>query len=237
MYPMRMIPVEKDYLWGGNRLRRYGGRGRKIAEIWALSCHEAGESRVANGVLAGMSLKKLLEGCPGWVGRENPAPDRFPVLVKLIDAREPLSVQVHPAEETAAYGEQGKAEMWYILEAEPGAFIYCGLRRTLTAGELTAHAEAGTITGDLNRVSVHPGEHYYIAPGTIHALGAGVLLAEIQQNSDTTLRLYDYGRRDADGNPRPLQTERAAEAARKTAGFPETADSAFRLSFPGFCLE
>ncbi len=237
MYPMKMIPVEKEALWGGDKLCRYGGTRQRIAECWVLSCHETGPSRVANGLFRGEKLKEVLTRHPEWIGTENPCPGKCPVLIKLIDAGKPLSVQVHPSDETAAAGEQGKAEMWYILDAAPGAFIYYGLKKTLTVAELKAHAGSGMICRDLNRVTVQSGDHYFIAPGTIHALGGGVLLAEVQQNSDTTFRLYDYGRRDAAGKLRPLHVERAAGVACRNGGWPDTADTAFQLDFAGFCLQ
>jgi len=178
IYPLFLRSEARDYIWGGYRLgERYRKGGGRIAESWEL----CGESIVENGVYAGRKLSELL-------GAD------FPLLVKFMDAREKLSVQVHPSDENALAGERGKEELWYIVEAEEGSSLCCGLRRDISPHELRAAADDGSIEELLHHIPVKAGESIYIAPGTIHALGAGILAAEFQQNSDTTFRLYDYGR-------------------------------------------
>ncbi len=193
------------------------------AEIWALSCHEAGLSCIENGSFCGKTLREALALHPEWLGEKNRTPGECPVLIKLLDAEKPLSVQVHPSDETAhgGKGERGKTEMWHILRAEPGAAIYYGLQRPLSEAELIRHAQEGTIEQDLRRIPVHPGETYAVPPGTIHALGAGIVAAEVQQSSDTTFRVYDYDRRDEQGNRRPLQLARAVQTVNFTPDWPE----------------
>lgn len=195
-YPLFLRPVTRDYIWGGTKLsERYGRGSGAIAESWELwdGC------RIENGSLAGKTFAEVLGG-------------EFPLLVKLLDAREKLSVQVHPSDGNARAGERGKEELWYILEAEEGAFLYCGLQRELSEEELCAAAMDGSIEQLLCKVPVSAGDCIHIAPGTIHALGAGILTAEFQQNSDTTFRLYDYGR------GRELHLERGCAVAERRAG-------------------
>ena len=134
-----------------------------------------------------------------------------PLLIKLIDAQKDLSVQVHPSAPAAKKGEQGKTEMWYVVDCRPESTLFLGFSRAVTPDELRRRAKDGTICEVLNRVAVHPGDVFFVRPGTVHAIGAGILVAEIQQNSDTTFRVYDYNRLGADGKPRKLHLERAAE--------------------------
>ena len=166
-----------------------------------------------SGPLAGMTPDRLaaLDRDAFWGTRCAGMRD-FPLLVKLIDARRDLSIQVHPSDETALRdrGEAGKAEMWYIVDCDEGAAIYCGFAERVAPEELRRRAEDGTICQVLNRVPVKKGDTFFILPGTIHAICAGILIAEIQQNSNTTVRVYDYQRRGADGQLRPLHLERAA---------------------------
>lgn len=214
--PQRMHPCYKEYLWGGTRLKKEFGKTdapEVTAESWELAAHPDGCSVVAEGPLAGMTLTDLGRlDCKGFWG-ENCSGDSFPILVKLIDAKKDLSIQVHPSDETAnpAMGEQGKAEMWYIVDCEPQAYIYFGLLDRIKKEEMLRRARDGTICEVLNRVSVQKGDVFYILPGTIHAIGAGCLIAEIQQNSNTTFRVYDYQRKDSNGLPRQLHLERASE--------------------------
>ncbi len=216
MYPMKLLPVYKDYIWGGNTMKalyRKQNDLRVTAESWELSCHPDGESRIANGVYAGRSLSEVLAERPEYVSDQFHAQDRFPILIKLIDAAQDLSVQVHPSDENAdpARGEQGKAELWYVVQCEPAAYIYYGLNQEVSRERLIRRAEDGSICKILNKVPVHPGDVFFIRPGTIHALGKGVIAAEIQQNSNTTFRVFDYCRKDAAGQTRPLHLQRAAE--------------------------
>lgn len=216
--PLRLEPCLRSYLWGGTRLREeYNKTGDGvIAESWELSVRGDGMSRIASGEHSGEPLEKLLRSdFAGMAGTRCPE-ETFPLLIKLIDARRDLSVQVHPSDAVARRenGEQGKTEMWYVVDCEPGSTLYLGFSRAVTPEELTERARNGTICEVLNRVRVHPGDVFFVTPGTIHAIGAGILVAEIQQNSDTTFRVYDYNRVGADGKPRQLHLRRAAEVLR-----------------------
>lgn len=213
--PLRLAPCLRSYLWGGTRLRKeYNKIGDGvIAESWELSVRRDGMTHIAAGEHAGEPLDTLLcSDFTGMAGSRCPA-GTFPLLIKLIDARQDLSVQVHPSDATARRedGEQGKTEMWYVVDCEPDSALYLGFSRAVTPEELTERAQNGTICEVLNRVHVHPGDVFFVTPGTIHAIGAGILIAEIQQNSNTTFRVYDYHRIGADGKPRPLHLRRAAE--------------------------
>lgn len=195
-------PVCKDYLWGGTTLRdRYGkGPGQSIvAESWELSTHPAGLTTIAG---SGQPLREAL-------GAD------LPILVKLIDAQKPLSVQVHPDDAYAARtaGERGKTELWHVLDAGPDAYLYLGLKRPVTRAELERAIGDNTVEQLLNRVAVHAGESHYIPAGMLHAIGPGCLIYEVQESSNLTYRVYDYGRRDANGNPRPLHIADALAVA------------------------
>ena len=216
--PLRLEPCLRSCLWGGTRLREeYNKTGDGvIAESWELSVRGDGMSRIASGAHAGEPLEALLRSDPAdMAGTRCPA-GTFPLLIKLIDARRDLSVQVHPSDAAARRenGEQGKTEMWYVIDCEPDSTLYLGFSRAVTPEELVKRAQDGTICEILNRVRVHPGDVFFVTPGTIHAIGAGILVAEIQQNSDTTFRVYDYHRLGADGKPRQLHLRRAAEVLR-----------------------
>ena len=188
----KLKPVLKSHIWGGKKLAEsYGKTGAGIiSESWELSCHPSGLSIIENGEYAGKTLRSVISGA------------NFPVLIKLIDSAEDLSIQVHPG------GEAGKAELWHILECAPGAFIYYGFNKELTKNELLYHINNNSLTGILNKIYVNPGDVFFVAPGTVHAIGRGITLAEIQQNSDITYRVYDYGR------PRELHVEKALEVMR-----------------------
>ncbi len=216
MYPMKMIPAYKDYLWGGERLAAQYGKSTKIrpvAESWEISCHPDGKSLVKNGEYAGRSLDAVLKAHPEMLGRACASGVPFPVLIKLIDAEESTSLQVHPADEYAkkAEGQPGKNEMWYILDAKPGTSLLIGLKRPIFRAELRERIEEGTVLELVNSVSVKPGDCFLIPAGMLHAIGAGALIAEIQQSSNVTYRVYDYGRRDACGNPRTLHIDKAVD--------------------------
>ena len=214
-FPVKLSPAYKDYLWGGERLRTVFSKKTDLsplAESWELSLHPDGESRVASGPHAGRALSEYLSALGEEVlGTAAARFDRFPILIKLIDAKKDLSVQVHPDDAYALSheGEYGKTEMWYILDAEEGAALYYGFRRPVTREEYERAIAEERLTELLLRVPVKRGDCFFIEAGTVHAIGAGILLAEIQENSNTTYRVYDYGRRDKDGNLRPLHTERA----------------------------
>ena len=201
--PLKLHPAYKEYLWGGHRLRAAYHKEDApeiTAESWELAQRPEGVSVVEGGTLAGRTLDDLaaLDREAFW-GKNCADMREFPLLAKLIDARKDLSIQVHPSDETALRdrGEAGKAEMWYIVDCDENAGIYFGFAREITAEEFRRRAEDGTICEVLNRVPVKKGDAFFILPGTIHAICAGILVAEIQQNSDTTFRVYDYRRRGA----------------------------------------
>ena len=217
MYPLLLTPPVKDYIWGGTRLKtEFGYPTDKdiAAEAWVLACHKDGASVVENGELAGRTLPEVLAL---WgdeaIGEKAAAFPYFPLLIKLIDAHDRLSVQVHPDNEYAlrVEGEFGKTEMWYVVDCEPGAQLIYGFNRTLTKEELRAQIEADTLPEVCNFVPVKKGDVFFIQAGTLHAIGKGILIAEVQQNSNTTYRVSDYGRLGADGKPRPLHVDKAVD--------------------------
>lgn len=226
-YPMEMAPAFKDYIWGGTALAvRYGKASPydRTAESWELSCHPAGPSKIANGVYAGMSLPELTEKFgEAAVGAHAARFPMFPVLIKLIDANGNLSIQVHPDDAYALSHEHeyGKTEMWYIVDAAPGAFIYYGFSRAVTQEEFARRIAENSLTEVLRKVPVQKGESYLIPSGTLHAIGKGCLIAEIQQNSNLTYRVYDYGRLGADGKPRELHVEKAKAVTRLCPADPQ----------------
>lgn len=215
-YPMKLSPCYKHYLWGGRSLNRlYNKKSTDpiTAESWELCCHRDGKSVIANGLYTGWPLAEIVNYRPVELLGARHRGGEFPILVKLIDAEKDLSIQVHPSDLTAhaELGEQGKAEMWYVLEARPNSYIYYGFKQRMSYESFIRNAQNGTICNYLNRVEVKRGDVFYILPGTIHAICSGIVIAEIQQNSNTTFRVYDYQRRDAQGNMRQLHLERAAE--------------------------
>ena len=224
----KLSPAFKDYLWGGTKLRDVYGKNcdyDKVAESWELSTHAAGQSVIAEGEYAGLTLNEYIEKCgKGILGTNCARFSDFPVLIKFIDAKEPLSVQVHPSDEYAlrVEGEYGKTEMWYVVASDPGASLYFGVNKELTKEEFRQHIEDNTLTDVLYKADVKPGDVFFIESGTIHAIGAGILICEIQQNSNTTYRVYDYGRRGADGKLRELHVEKAIDVSTLTPS--DTAD-------------
>jgi len=239
--PLKMAPAYQEYLWGGRRLKHeFGKTGAPdvTAESWELSSHPDGESRAAGGKYAGRTISELGRlDHDGFWGSACRAKD-FPLLVKLIDAEKDLSIQVHPSDETARAerGEQGKAEMWYIVDCRLQAYIYYGFSQNVTRREFLERARDGSICQVLNRVPVSRGDVFYILPGTIHAIGAGIVIAEIQQNSNTTFRVYDYQRLGADGAPRSLHLERAAEVLEYEPVIPRECRANSGASFPEFTM-
>ena len=203
---VKLKPCVKSYLWGGNYFKPYiEGNFDVISELWVLSVRGENSSLLSNGQRLDEVITK---DDIGPAGKRFPY---FPLLIKLIDAKDNLSVQVHPSDEYALKHENsfGKSEMWHILFADEGAGLYVGFKKDYAKEEIEKHLRDGTILDTLNFFKVKPGETYVIDPGTIHAIGAGVRLIEIQQNSDLTYRLYDYLRKDKDGNCRPLHIEKA----------------------------
>ena len=216
MRPFYLKAPIKDYIWGGERLRTLFGKEsdkERLAESWELSCHPDGESVIEGGEFDGMKLSELIRLHPEAVGNKFRSTDSFPVLVKLIDAKNDLSVQVHPDDEYARKYENdnGKTEMWYIIDAAPDSELIYGFREKLTKEEFRRAVEDNTLMDKVNRVPVKQGDVFFIEPGTLHAIGKGILIAEIQQSSNVTYRVYDYGRLGADGKPRELHIEKAIE--------------------------
>ena len=206
----------KDYLWGGNRLREEYGKksdADKIAESWELSCHKDGESVIANGKDEGKTLTQYIAENKSALGTNCDRFEYFPILIKLIDAKDNLSVQVHPNNDYAmrVEGEYGKTEMWYIVDCNDDAKLIYGFEKEISREEFAKRIEENTLLEVTNNVPVHKGDVFFIEAGTLHAIGSGILIAEIQQNSNTTYRVYDYGRVGADGKPRQLHVEKAVE--------------------------
>lgn len=212
---LKLKPALKDYLWGGTKLKTdfgFESDMEKVAEGWMLSCHKDGENTVENGEYKGKTLSEVIELCGREIlGSNGLKFDFFPILIKLIDAKNDLSVQVHPDNEYAmrVEGEYGKTECWYILDCEENAELIYGFNREISSEEFRKRIEDNTFLEVVNKVKVHKGDMFFIEAGTLHAIGSGILLAEIQQNSNTTYRVYDYQRRDKDGNLRPLHIDKA----------------------------
>ncbi|MEI6971530.1 MAG: type I phosphomannose isomerase catalytic subunit [bacterium] len=212
-YPLLFRPAYKDYIWGGDRLSRKYGRvihSGVCAESWEISDRPEGMSVVANGPLAGRSLASLVKDFGSGLIGGSCGSDRFPLLMKIIDAREQLSVQIHPADENAgAVNGEAKTEMWYVLDAEAGAVVLAGLKKTVSKRIFTAAAGSRKMAPLLRRVKVRAGDAILVPGGTVHAIGEGLLIFEVQQNSNTTFRLYDWDRTGPDGKQRPLHISEA----------------------------
>lgn len=215
--PFLLKPVGKDYLWGGNRLNEDFAKDiamQPLAETWECSTHVDGPSVVNSGVFEGRLLSDVLKEYPEFLGSHPRTRGELPILIKLIDAKQDLSVQVHPDDEYAAVREnssQGKSEMWYVLDAEPGAKLVYGFHHDMDADRLRRSLEDGTVERYLQKVPVQKDDVFFVQAGTVHAIGAGVLIAEIQQSSNLTYRLYDYDRVDTEGKKRELHVEKALD--------------------------
>ncbi len=221
MYILKLNPVFKNYLWGGTKLRdEYGFKSNldKLAEGWMLSCHKDGENTVLNGEFEGKTLTEVVKTYPEYLGKNGNQFEYFPILIKLIDAKNDLSVQVHPDNEYAmrVENEYGKTECWYILDCDEDAELIYGFNRTISSDEFKERIADNTFLETVNKVKVKKGDLFFIEAGTLHAIGKGILLAEIQQNSNTTYRVYDYGRLGTDGKPRELHVEKAIDVTNCT---------------------
>ena len=216
--PFLLIPDSKDYLWGGSRLNddfKLNLKSDPLAEAWVCSTHPDGASKLSDG----SELGDVLRQNPEYLGthplQTTGGKPELPILIKLIDAKRDLSVQVHPNDEYALRVEHqlGKTEMWYVLDAKPGAELTYGFNQDMDPERIRCALENGSIEHYLNHVSVHKDDLFYIESGTVHAIGAGCLIAEIQESSNVTYRLYDYDRVGKDGKKRPLHIEKALEVA------------------------
>lgn len=218
---LKLRPSYKDYLWGGHRLvEKYNKEfdGDVLAESWELSCHPDGPSYIANGSYAGKTLQEYidLEG-KKVLGSNCQKFEEFPILAKFIDAKDNLSIQVHPDNEYALKneGQYGKTEMWYIMDCEEGAFLYYGFKKEVSKEEFEERIKTDTLLEVLNAVPVQKGDVLFIEAGTIHAIGKGIVIAEIQQNSNVTYRVYDFGRVGKDGKKRELHIDKAVEVTNR----------------------
>ena len=218
---MKFEPLLTPFVWGGQKIAPYKGiisQDTNIGESWELSGVEGLVSVVANGPLAGKTITELVKMYKGQLVGEHVyanTGDEFPLLFKFIDAHRDLSIQVHPNDALAAQlhpGSRGKTEMWYVIAAEPGAKLYSGLTKTITPEQLATMAADGTITDVLACHDVKPGDVFFLPAGRIHAICSGCFIAEIQQTSDLTYRIYDYGRMGLDGKPRQLHIPQAQQA-------------------------
>ena len=222
LYTLKFSPYFRTMVWGGERILPYKGvpgNLPKIGESWEISGYRDHLTLVDNGFLRGKSVLQLCaaykDALLGWHVYQEVGDD-FPLLIKFIDAHSDLSIQVHPDDDMArrVHGPsfRGKTEMWYVIQADPGAALYCGLSREITPEEYSRRVADGNITEVLARYEVHPGDVFFLPPGRIHAICSGCMLAEIQQTSDLTYRIWDYGRLGLDGKPRQLHTDLAREA-------------------------
>jgi len=221
LYPIKFSPLFKDKIWGGQKIRTHFGLDFKplpnCGEAWLLSGIQGNESVVSNGFLKGNDLNELME-----VYMEELLGDKvfetygedFPLLIKILDSNDWLSIQVHPDDTLAAerHDGSGKTEMWYVIDAEPEAELISGFRRSLSREEYLDKFNTGKLTTVLNYEKAAPGDVFFVPAGRVHALGPGLLIAEIQQSSDHTYRIYDYDRKDTSGNPRELHTDLALDA-------------------------
>lgn len=220
MYPLKFQPILKSILWGGEKIIPYKQLTsdlKQVGESWELSGVKGNESVVANGEYTGKTLPQLIaEQGEQLLGKANYARfgGEFPLLIKFIDAQQDLSIQVHPDDKLAweRHQSKGKTEMWYVVDADPGARLRSGFAKQVTPAQYEASVEDNTITDILKEYEIHAGDLFFLPAGRIHSIGAGSFIAEIQQTSDITYRIYDFNRRDAKGNTRELHTEQAKGA-------------------------
>jgi mannose-6-phosphate isomerase len=218
MYPLKSAPVFKSRIWGGQTLRELFGKelpaGEKIGESWEIADLPEGRSTIGNGPLEGQTLGSAVRQYAEAIAGVRGFPEPFPLLIKFLDAQQVLSVQVHPDAETCRRMGKGdmKTECWYIVQAKPGAVIYKGLKKPVTRDQFAKAIREGTTADLLAAVPVSVGECHFIPAGTAHAIGAGLLIAEVQTTSDTTYRVFDWNRVDGSGKPRQLHIEEALES-------------------------
>lgn len=218
--PLLLKPSGKDYLWGGQRLNDEFEKGidlSPLAETWECSTHPDGPSFVVNGEFEGMQLAEVLKLHPEYLGEKHIGLDELPILIKFIDAKSDLSVQVHPTDEYAndqEHGQLGKTEMWYVLDATKDAKLIYGFKHDCNEAQVRRAIDNGTLVQHLQQVPVQKNDLFFIEAGTVHAIGAGALVAEIQENSNLTYRLYDYDRVGKDGKKRELHVDKAMKVAK-----------------------
>jgi len=218
LYPLLFEPVYKDYLWGGDKIIRTFNRDEPegvYAESWEVSDRKDGMSIVRNGFLQGKPLHEVVDTYGKQILGTNVKGDVFPLLIKLIDSKQRLSVQVHPNDDTAAqFGGEAKTEMWYVLDAEPGAGVFAGIQPGVDEAGFHRAMEDKRFKDILTRIPVQRGDAIFIPGGLVHAIDAGCLLLEVQQNSNTTYRIYDWDRVGSDGKPSPLHIKEELEVIR-----------------------
>lgn len=219
LYPFKLSHVTKSPIWGGTRLLTDWGKqsdAETVGESWELTVRKQEKSVILNGVYAGRTLESVIEECGGNIIAPDFTGSEFPLLMKLIDARDTLSVQVHPDNDYAerVENDRGKTEMWYIVEADEGASLICGLQDGATSEDFAVAVRENDPERVLKFCPVKAGETYFIPAGMAHAIGKGILIAEIQQNCDLTYRVYDYNRRQPDGSLRELHVEKALDVVR-----------------------
>lgn len=219
-YPLQFEPILKERIWGGAKLRTEFNKpivSNTTGESWELSAVEGDVSVISNGEFKGKTIKELIDACPisilGSLVCKRFGTD-FPLLFKFLDAKQDLSIQVHPNDTLAKirHNSLGKTEMWYVMQADVGAEIIVGFKEGSSQEEYLSHLESNKLTELLNKITVKEGDVFFLETGTVHAIGAGLLIAEIQQTSDVTYRLYDFDRRDVNGNKRELHVDLALEA-------------------------
>lgn len=242
MEPMLLKPVGKDNLWGGNRLNTEFHKNipiKPLAETWECSAHPAGPSTVVNGEYGGRTLKDVLETHPDYLGERVDKTYGLPVMVKFIDAEKDLSVQVHPGDEFARIHENdfGKSEMWYVVDADKKAALVHGFAHDVNVNMLRASVADGDLDKHLNKIHVNKGDVFYTPAGTIHGIGAGCLIAEIQENSNVTYRVYDYDRIDKNGKKRELHFDKAIQVLNMQAVKPYKQRARLMHYYPGCSRE
>ena len=238
---LRLQPAGMDYLWGGTRLRdEYGKKIQMtpLAETWECSVHPDGPSVVVNGEYRGKELRDVLKEHPEWMGTKV-QDGEFPILAKFIDAKQDLSVQVHPDDDYAREHENqnGKTEMWYVIDADEGAQLIYGFKHKVTEEILRNAVKNGILDKHLQKVEVHKGDLFYVPAGTVHGIGAGILVAEIQESSNVTYRVYDYDRVDKNGKKRELHFDKAVQVMNMEAAPDVKQKSRIVKHYPGCSRE
>jgi len=243
MYPIIFTPDYKERVWGGQKLKTVLGKEipyKHTGESWEIACHENGQSVVKNGKYKGLTMEQLLEKQgESIIGKLFVKGDKFPLLIKFIDAKDKLSVQVHPEDDYAfknENGELGKSEAWYILQANEGSKLVAGIKDGVTKELFKEKLATNQLEEILNEVEVKAGDVLDIPAGLLHAIGDGILLAEIQQNSDTTYRVYDWGRVGLDGNPRELHVQKSIDVIDFDQKHSKELVKGVKASFEGFSV-